>query len=116
MERDRHRDDHLPSPDREPDLLPVDGHLDPWSDTTEGRGLERRNPYESTSAQTPFGPSPETVGIPNMVRSRPRTGPGQSRRPRLARALGLLLLLLVLAPALVRGLAWTYRTLSAWVG
>lgn len=116
MEREDHRDDHRPNPDRERDLLPADGLLDPWSDTTEGGGLERSNPYESTSAQTPFGASSETVGIPNMVRSRPRTGPAQSRRPRLARALGLLLLLLVLGPALLNGIAWTYRTLSAWVG
>ena len=116
MERDSRREGRPPSADVERDLLSPDGHLDPWSDTTQGRGHERDNPYENTSAPTPFGPSPETVGIPNMVRSRPLTGPAQTTRPRLARALGVLLLLLVLAPALLNGVAWTYRTLSAWIG
>lgn len=91
-------------------------HVDPWSGTTAGRGPERNNPYEGSSAQTPFGPAPEAVGVPNMVRSRPRTGPAQTSRPRLARAMGLLLLLLFLAPALLNGIAWIYRTLSAWMG
>lgn len=98
------------------DVDPLERHVDPWSGTTEGRGPERNNPYESSSRQTPFGPSPETVGVPNVVRSRPRTGPAPTSRPRLARAMGLLLLLVFLAPALLNGIAWTYRTISAWIG
>lgn len=96
-------------------LTPLAPHVDPWSDTTAGHGPERDNPYEIPSPQSPFGATPETVGVPNMVRSRPHTGPAQTGRPRLARAMGLLLLLLFLAPALLKGVAWTYQNLSAWM-
>lgn len=94
----------------------LEPHVDPWSGTTEGRGPERDNPYESAASQTPFGPTPETVGVPNMVRSQPRTGAAQTNRPRLTRARGLLLLLLFLGPAVLKGIAWTYEALSAWIG
>lgn len=116
MEREGPRNADPASTPLGQDLDPLEPHIDPWSGTTESRGPERNNPYEGSSAQTPFGPTPETVGIPNMVRSRPRTGPAQTGRPRLARAMGLLLLLLFLAPALLNGIAWTYRTLSTWIG
>ena len=116
MEREGPRYAGSASPPRGQDLDRLEPHVDPWSGTTEGRGPERNNPYEGSSAQTPFGPTPETVGVPNMVRSRPRTGPAQTSRPRLARAMGLLFLLLFLAPVLLHSIAWTYRTLSAWIG
>lgn len=116
MEREGPHDTEAASKGLEGAPTSLEPPVDPWSGTTEGRGPERDNPYESSAAETPFGPTPETVGVPSMVRSRPRTGPAQTSRPRLARAMGLLLLLLFLAPALLKGIAWTYQTLSTWIG
>lgn len=93
-------------------MADLEPDVDPWTDTVEQRGLERDDPFDHTP-ESPFGIAPESVGIPNMVRSVPRTGPSQTSRPRFVRTVALIVLL---TPIAVGVAPWVNRTLSAWLG
>lgn len=48
-------------------MPPIEPDLDPWDDTHEERGEEMDDPY-LTSADNPFGASPELIGVPGWNR------------------------------------------------